>query len=416
MARSLQPFAIAVALSVGLAIGHGLGMCGLPLLLPAMLADLGWTYWHAGLLAAATAAGYVSGLVLALAAGPRVPPGRVFQLALLVAATALIATGAARDVNSLVLLRFISGLAAAALLVCGRRLAAAIYLYEPERSAKMIAIFDGGTAAGVVLAGAILPLMQQAMGNRAWPEMSFTLGLMGFASLPFVVWACGRIAVLAVGPAPTDWPWRRYAPVLAGYALFSAGMFAISTFLVLRAVEQGGHVVAVLALWTTFGLAGLLAPAFWQSMQSQMSQGRMVAATIGLAGAGAALALVPGSPALLVIAGAIMGFGAFMVPAATERLVRETLPREIWRPASSGIMLVAGFSQPVGALVAGWIALQTESLQAPMLVATGAVCAGALIALLQHAFPAGAPSATAPSAPPSSATPSSAALGPPARS
>ena len=63
-------------------------MYGLPLLLPAILADLGWTYWHAGLLAAATAAGYVSGLVLILSAS-RIAPGRVYPLALLVAAAAL---------------------------------------------------------------------------------------------------------------------------------------------------------------------------------------------------------------------------------------------------------------------------------------------------------------------------------------
>ena len=41
---------------------------------------------------------------------------------------------------------------------------------------------------------------------------------------------------------------------------------AILTFLVLHAMEQGANIFAVVAVWTTLGLAGLLAPAFWQPL------------------------------------------------------------------------------------------------------------------------------------------------------
>ena len=56
---------IVVGLAMGPAVGLGLGRFAYALLLPAMRADLGWSYAQAGAINTANAAGYLVGALLA---------------------------------------------------------------------------------------------------------------------------------------------------------------------------------------------------------------------------------------------------------------------------------------------------------------------------------------------------------------
>jgi predicted MFS family arabinose efflux permease len=56
---------IAVGLSIGAAVALGFSRFAYALLLPAMRADLGWTYVEAGALNTAIGAGYIVGALLA---------------------------------------------------------------------------------------------------------------------------------------------------------------------------------------------------------------------------------------------------------------------------------------------------------------------------------------------------------------
>ena len=395
MNRSLQPLAIALNLSLGLAVTHGLAILGYALVLPAMMADLGWSHWQAGLLATACAAGFAAGIALTLFAQRAVSAARLFQLGLLVAAAALIATGATRDLLQLAALRFVSGLAAGTVLIGGTTLASAIYVYEPERARRVLAIFEHGTSAGVVIGGVVLPLMLQTMGPKGWPEIWLTLGLVASVCVPFAFWASQRVALLHAPAKRPSLPWLRLSPSLAAYGLFAAATLAVLTFLIVRARLQGANVFAIISVWTTLGLAGLLAPAFWEPLLVQVSPGQRIAATIGLTAAGAAILLADGPPATLVVAAALLGFGAFMVPVTVTDLVRETLPRDDWAQAKPAVLLVFSLCQIAGPVGAGWLADQTGSLQVPLMVATVALCGAALLSLMQPA------SATTPAAAPS---------------
>jgi MFS family permease len=366
-------------------VTHGVGLLALPLILPAMLADLGWTNWHAGLLASACALGYAVGLLLTFASRRVVSAVRLYQIGLVLAAAALLVTGSTRDFVQLAALRFASGLAAAPILICGATLASSIYVYEPQRSRRVLAMFEGGTCAGIVLAGVVLPFMLQAFGPKGWPEVWLTLGLVALVSMPFSFWASQRVAVWRPVAQRPQALIARYVPALTAYALFGAGTFALFNFLVVRAQERGANIYAIVALWSTLGLAGLLAPVFWQPLMVTLSASRRIAATIGLTAAGAALLLPDGPPAMLVVAAALLGFGAFMVPASMTHLVRSTVPQDDWTPAIAMFALAAGAGQAIGPALAGWIAHETGSLLTPYAVITGLLLTGALLALWQTA-------------------------------
>ena len=386
LSRALQPLTIAVGLALGALIGYGLGVMSLPLVLPAMLADLGWSYWHGGLLAAATAGGYITGLVLALPRYRAMPSGRIFQMALLLAIASLIATGAARDVNHLVLLRFASGLAAAALIVSGMRLAASIFVHEPVQSARMLALFWGGLPMGFVVTGLVVPALMETLGARGWPEMWLVLGLLAICACPFVVWSCRHVVSLTPLPARNEWPSRLFVPLIAARAIYAASGTAALTFLALRVLEREAGIAVVAATWITLGIGGLMAPAFWRNVTVDLGAERRMALAIAVGGAGAALLAVPGPSALLLAASVLMGIGGFVVPSMMDDYVKEALPRDSWDAARSGLAVVHGFSQPIGPLLAAWIADGSYGLQASYALTAAALALAAVAALLQQAY------------------------------
>ena len=388
MVRSLQPMAIALGLSLGLAVTHGLGLLALPLILPSMLADLGWDYWQGGIFASASAAGTVAGLVLLMPARRIVPPARLFQLGLLVTAAALIVTGSTRDLLQLATLRFVLGVASVPVLLSGTALASSIFVYEPDRSRKVIAVFEAGTCVGLVVGGAVLPLMLLNLGAKGWPELWLTLGLVTLASLPFAFWASRRVAVLNEVPNHAHWSLTRFVPALIAYAFGAAATLIVLTFLIEHARLRGANVFAVIAAWTTLGLAGILAPAFWQPLLTPLAAGKKIAAAIAMTAVGTVLLIFDGPPAVLVVASALLGFGAFKMPATILHLVQSTLPREDWPPTLAIFALIAAIGQALGLLAGGWAADHFGSLLASLGLAVTMQCLGCLAALLQSG-PAG---------------------------
>ncbi len=383
LTRSLQPLAISFSLAFALAVTQGLGQMALPLILPAMTADLGWTYTQAGMIAAASPAGLLLGLCLSMAARTAVSPVRLFQLSLVVVAAALIATGATRAPLQLWALRFATGFATAPILACGASLASSIYVYEPDGGRRVLAIFCYGVGAGIVAGGALLPPMLDGAGTRSWPEAWLTLGLIALVSIPFALWASQRIIVLPPRPMPAQRAWPRYAASLAASFLFTAGLTAILTFLPSHAHQQGANAYAIVSLWITLGLAGILARAFWEPLLARLSTGQACAAPMAMAALGALFILLEGYPSALIVSGALIGFGAFMVPATLVQVLQDTLPRECWPRAKSVFFVSFALSQTIGALAAGFLADRTGNLQMPLVVAGGCLVAASLLALLQ---------------------------------
>ena len=383
LTRSLQPIAISFGLALALAVTQGLGLSALPLIVPAMMADLGWTFTNAGLLSAASSAGLFVGLFVTMAARRSIAPARLFQLGLIVAAAALIATGAVRDILPLAALRFVTGFATGPLLACGAVLASSIYIHEPDGGRRVLAIFRSGIGAGMIAGGALLPLMLDGARTRSWPEAWLTLGLLILVSFPFAAWASRRIVVLPPRLLPVQSAWPSYALALAATSLFTIGLTAILIVLPVRAQQQGANGFAIAALWTTLGLAGILARAFWEPLITRLSAGQKCAAPMAMVALGGLLILIEGRPATLIVASALFGFGAFILPAILTQVIRDALPRECWPRALSAFFLCFAASQTVGAMAIGLWADHAGHLQTPLAAAAGCLVTASLLAHLQ---------------------------------
>ncbi|SDX67954.1 Uncharacterised MFS-type transporter YbfB [Modestobacter sp. DSM 44400] len=102
----------------------GLSRFGYGVLLPAMRAELGWSYAQAGLLETANAVGYLAGALGLPALLARVGLTTTLRSCAAVATISLLGCAATPDLALLLALRGIGGAASAALLVAGALLAA----------------------------------------------------------------------------------------------------------------------------------------------------------------------------------------------------------------------------------------------------------------------------------------------------
>ena len=88
-----NPWLVLFGLSLGVLVTNGFGRFAYGLILPAMRADLGWTYAQAGWLNTANALGYILGALGTMAAIRRLSPSLLFAVGLLATAVAITATG-----------------------------------------------------------------------------------------------------------------------------------------------------------------------------------------------------------------------------------------------------------------------------------------------------------------------------------
>src|ERR1700742_1806241 len=104
---------VAVGLSTGAAVALGFSRFAYGLLLPAMRADLGWSYVQAGGLNTAIGAGYILGALVAAWTAKRWGMVRAFVGAFAVSAVVLLLTAATGNFSALFALRTVGGISTA---------------------------------------------------------------------------------------------------------------------------------------------------------------------------------------------------------------------------------------------------------------------------------------------------------------
>ena len=176
----------AAALSLAAAVALGLARFSYALLLPPMRADLAWSYFTAGAMNTANAAGYLLGALLAPRLLARLDARR-FMLAGVVGSALLLALhGAARADALLYALRLATGAGSAAAFVGGGLLAARLAQRAPAHAGLVLGIYYGGVGLGIIAAALGLPplLEHPAAG---WPGGWVAVGLWHIQR--FRIWA-----------------------------------------------------------------------------------------------------------------------------------------------------------------------------------------------------------------------------------
>lgn len=379
-----RELAIAAALALAAAVSLGLARFSYALLLPAMRADLGWSYFTAGAMNTVNAAGYLLGALWA----PRLlrrADARHFMLAGGAAAAVLLALHAlTRHDAVLYALRLGCGTASAASFVGGGLLAARLAQRVPQRSGLVLGIYYGGVGLGIVACALGLPPLLDAPA-LGWPVAWAALGALALALTLATAGATGSLAAPPAPGAPrAPFAWRPFAFGLAGYGMFGIGYIGYMTFVVTLLREQGLGADMVAAFYTLLGLGVVASSWLWAGLLQRHRGGLPLSLLNGLLAVATALPLWGGSLAAVFASGLLFGGVFLSVVASTTALVRHNTPPAVWPAGIAAFTTVFAFGQIVGPSVVGWIADGPGGLVRGFAISAAALALGSVLAALQR--------------------------------
>ncbi len=390
----------AAALALGAAVSLGLARFSYALLLGPMRADLGWTYFTAGAMNTANAAGYLLGALLMPRWLARFGPRHALVAGGLATAVLLALHGAVRSDLLLALLRLGSGAASAATFVAGGLLAARLgsrlvgQAGAHPSAGLVIGLYYGGTGLGIVASALLVPSALQlaaAMGAGAgWPAAWVALGV---AALAFTgLMAAGTPAdappaTAAPGAASVRWRWFGWA--LAGYAMFGLGYIGYMTFIVSLLREQQLGSTAITAFYCLLGVGVLASPWLWAKLLQRWRGGQALALLNALLALATLLPVLSHHPLAVFGSGALFGAVFLSVVASTTALVRHNLPAAAWPRGISAFTVVFAGGQIAGPSLVGHIADGPGGLARGLAVSAALLAWGAVLAWRQRPLAGG---------------------------
>ncbi|GCL63545.1 YbfB/YjiJ family MFS transporter [Pseudaquabacterium pictum] len=383
-----RPWLVLAGLALGVTVTNGFARFAYGLLLPAMKSEMGWTYAQAGWLNTANALGYIGGALLTMLLIRHVPPTRLFAFGVVTTTLALLATGLNPALWWQTGWRIAAGVLGAMSFSTAGALAAGLFQGDTRRNALAIAILFGtGGGLGIVLAGAVLPLMLQARGAASWPLGWVLIGGASLCCVPLSLWAALQLRTPAQGSQAADaapLPLRRMLPEMAGYAGFGLGYIVYLTFLSAWMTEQRASAGFIALVWVVLGTSICLSPFVWRRVLARHASGRPLAMILLCIAIGSALPVVlPNGPVLLVSA-VVFGLSVFMAPGAVTNFARQNLPPAAWGRAISLFTLVFAVAQTAGPYGAGLVGDLSGNIGVSLLAAAALLLVGAVLALLQR--------------------------------
>lgn len=391
--RSPTSLATAFALALGAAISLGLARFSYALLLPAMRADLGWSYFTAGAMNTANAAGYLVGALLAPRWLARFDARQVLVAGGIGSVLALAAHAFVRGDAALYLLRAVTGVASAASFVSGGLLAARLAQlaarFEPPHSAGFVlGLYYGGTGVGIVASSLLVPPILAA--GPGWPAAWLALALAALAATILMARFTRGLAGAPVPPAAhgTAFHWAPLGYGLAGYLMFGIGYIGYMTFVVTLLREQGLAPALIVAFYALLGLGVIASSWLWARLLQRHRGGQPMALLNGLLALATALPVLSSNVVAVFVSGALFGAVFLSVVASTTALVRHNLAAPAWPAGIAAFTIVFAAGQIVGPSLVGWVADGAGGLARGLVLSAGVLAFGALLASRQRALPA----------------------------
>ena len=381
-----RPWLVLAGLALGVTVTNGFARFAYGLLLPAMKAELGWSYAQAGWLNTVNALGYIIGAVATMVLIRRVAPARLYAFGLVATTLSLLATGLEGALWWQSCWRILAGIFGAMSFSTAGALTAGLFRDDPRRNALAIAIlFGSGGGLGIVLAGAALPLMLGAFGNGVWLWGWIVIGGLSLTFLPLGLWSAFQLhAPPQKGGTSVPLPMRAMLPELAGYAGFGMGYIVYLTFLSAWMTEQAASAGFIALVWVILGLCISVSPLVWRPVLARFASGVPLAMILTGIAIGSALPVVLPSGPVLLVSAVVFGLSVFMAPGAVTNFARQNLPPESWGAAISFFTVVFAVAQTLGPYGAGLVGDAFGNIGVSLLAAAGVLLTGAVFALLQR--------------------------------
>ena len=312
----------------------------------------------------------------------------LFIFGLIATTIALLAT----ELNSAfwwqTLWRVLAGLFGAMFFSTDGVLAASLFQNDPQRNVLAIAVLFGtGGGLGIVLAGAILPLMLDVYGPSFWPLTWIIIRLLSMTFLPLSLWAALKLRTTNQGKSKkVVVPIRHILPELAGYAGFGLGYIVYLTFLSAWMTEQAYSSNFIALTWVFLGLIISVSPLVWRDILAHHTSRLPLVMLLSCISIGSTFPVIFLRDSSLIFSALIFGLSVFMAPGAITSFVRQNLPSESWGRAISLFTVILAISQTLGPFTAGLIGDLTGNIGVSLAVAAVLLMLGALIASQQKSL------------------------------
>ena len=383
--RSALPVVLALALAS--AVSLGLARFSYALILPAMRADLGWSFFTSGAMNTANAAGYLVGALLAPRWLARFGARAILLAGGLGATLMLAGHGLVLGDAALLLLRFGAGVASASSFVGGGLLAAR--LAGGALSAGLVlGIYYGGTGLGIVASAWLVPPLAERMALHAWQAAWLALAAVALLATA----TTGRATRHLVAPSaatttrkPFRWAPMRYA--LAGYLMFGLGYIGYMTFVITLLRQQGLSAAQTVGFFTLLGTGVVASSWLWAGLLQRCRGGQALALLNGLLAIATLLPVLSANPIVVFVSGGLFGAVFLSVVASTTALVRHNLPSAAWPAGIAAFTIVFAAGQIVGPSAVGWVADGPGGLVRGFAASAVALALGSALAWMQKAIP-----------------------------
>jgi len=376
------PLVLAFALALAAAVSLGLSRFSYALLLPAMRAELHWSYFTAGAMNTANATGYLAGALLAPRWFARVDALRVATAGGLATAAILVAHAFAASDAPLYALRTLAGVASAATFIGGGLLATRLSARAPHPG-LVLGIYYGGAGLGILASTAIVPPL-------AWRPAWIALGAVSLACT-LATWGVTRAAraLVAAGPdAPAAGraraPWTQMAPLLAGYLMFGFGYIGYMTFIVTLLRDQGLAPGRVAAFFGLLGACTVASSWIWAGLLQRHRGGRPLAQLNAILAVATLLPVLSTQPVVVALSCMLFGCTFLSVVASTTAFVRHNLAPPAWAAGIGAFTIVFALGQILGPSLSGLLADGAGGLRRGFLFSAIVLALGALLGARQR--------------------------------
>ena len=385
MSNQIKPvsFWYAAGLALGVVIAVGYGRFAYALILPEMRLDLGWNYAMAGLPNTWNSIGNVVGALLALIALRKIEPRWVFITGLLLTSVSLLLTGASRNLEMIVLMRFLAGVGGSAAFPSGGALVAKLFEHSPRHSGTSIAIYFGGGGFGIALSAMTVPLLDSYLGASGWPYSWFLLGILAIASAITPIGIAMRIRIKKSGSTSASYALKSSWATLLSYALFGGGYIVYLTFAFAWMRENHVSVLGSSVVWILLGVGSMLSPLAWRYPMTHWYPSKVLAACAAVTCIAGVLPLVHPSYLLIVISAVLFGGSFFIAPASITAFTRRHFPTTAWAPIVTIFTVLFSALQAATPLIAGVVA-DVHGLELGFVLGSGFLMASCLAALAQR--------------------------------
>jgi len=395
-----QSLALAMVLALGAAVSLGVTRFSYGLLLPAMRADLGWSYTLAGAMNTVNALGYLLGALSMPKLLKRFDAVQILLFGSGAASLFMGLTGFFTAAEPLLVQRFLAGIASAWVFVAGGLLAAQLGAHQAGRSGLILGVYYGGVGLGIVFSTLLVPSVDYLMPSisRMWPQswaVAWWLLALGCMLATLVLMLNSQVLRQFAQNTPAQqtpmtttqnaaqFKWSPFAYALLGYGMFGVGYIGYMTFVIALLREQAASTTSITVFYALLGLAVMASSRIWAGLLDKYKGGQALAFLNFLLGCAIIVpALTTWMPAL-ILSGVLFGGVFLSVVASTTALVRHNLPQMAWAAGISAFTVVFAAGQIVGPTMVGWIADGVGGLARGLLISAFALWLGALLAWRQ---------------------------------